>query len=87
MNGENNNYQIKKKPPGESRDSLTTFVRKTFKERASQVSKRDIQRVEYFINLGKRQLQTVTNSEVDGFSLFGQKEKTSQKKYEQYVEV
>ena len=52
-------------------------LRNIFKERATQVSKRDIQRVEYFINLGKRQLQTLTMSGTDGFSFFGRKEKTS----------
>jgi hypothetical protein len=53
--------------PEESRDALRQFIRQSFKEKAHQQT-RDIPRIEYWLNLGERQLKSLKSSEASGFT-------------------
>jgi len=48
--------------------SLEKYIRQQFKLRSNSVSIREISRIEYFLNLGKRQLRTLKSSQIEGFS-------------------
>ncbi len=50
------------KKPVSSQESLRAYVRDTFKERAKH-STREIKQIEYWVKLGRRQLETFKGSE------------------------
>eukprot|EP01117_Protostelium_nocturnum_P014812 TRINITY_DN5672_c0_g2_i1.p1 TRINITY_DN5672_c0_g2~~TRINITY_DN5672_c0_g2_i1.p1 ORF type:complete len:110 (+),score=24.82 TRINITY_DN5672_c0_g2_i1:105-434(+) len=62
-------YQKEEGIQSSSKDNLITFIRDNFKQKAHSIPFKDISRIEYFLNQGRRQLKQLRNSQFETFSM------------------